>query len=94
MVQNNQFGLGGTDVNGVDISYDGNGSGNCFPLAGVTSTFPADQSTFAGGCGGANAFSKPVQDTMVSWIGENALKAWHKHPHPAKPGFTPLEVFG
>ena len=30
---------------------------------------------------------------MVGWIGENALKVWNKHPHPAKPGFTPLEVF-
>ena len=61
-------------------------------MAGVTSMFPADGATFAG-CGGANAFSKPVQDAMVGWIGENALKAWNKHPHPAKPGFTPLEVF-
>jgi hypothetical protein len=92
VVQNNQFGLNGTDVNGFDVSFDGNGSQNCFSFAGVTSSFPADRSTFAG-CGGANAFSKPVQDTMVSWIGENALKAWTKHPHPAKPGYTPLEVF-
>ena len=45
-------------------------------------------------CGGANAFSKPTQDAMVGWIGENALKAWNKHPHPPKEGFTPLEVFG
>src|SRR4029078_12526541 len=64
VVQNNQFGLGGTDVNGFDISYAGNGTNNCFAMAGVTSMFPADGATFAG-CGGANAFSKPVQDTMV-----------------------------
>jgi hypothetical protein len=61
-------------------------------MAGVTSMFPADGATFAG-CGGANAFSKPVQDTMVGWIGENALKAWNKHPHPAKAGFTALEIY-
>ena len=61
-------------------------------MAGVTSTFPADGSTFAG-CGGANAFSQAVQDAMIGWIGESALKVWNKHPHPAKPGFTPLEVF-
>jgi hypothetical protein len=91
VVQNNQFGLNGTDANTFDISYDGNGSGNCFSFAGVTSSFPADRSTFAG-CDGANAFSKPIQDTMVSWIGENALTAWKKHPHPAKPGYTPIEV--
>ena len=30
---------------------------------------------------------------MLSYIGENAVKAWVKHPHPAKPGFTPIEVF-
>jgi hypothetical protein len=93
-VRDNQFGLGGTDLNGRDISYDGSGSDNCFSLVGVTSTFPADHSTFAG-CGGKNAFSQPVRDTMLSWIGENALKAWdpNRHPHPAKPGYTPLEVF-
>ena len=36
VIQNNAFGLGGTDVNGVDIAYDGNGTGNCFSMAGVT----------------------------------------------------------
>ena len=30
---------------------------------------------------------------MLSWIAENALAHWKKHEHPAKPGFTPLEVF-
>ena len=94
VIQNNQFGLNGTDVNGVDIAYDGNGTGNCFSMDGVTSTFPADRSTFAGMCGAANAFSKPTQDAMAGWIAENALKSWNKHPHPPKAGFTPLEVFG
>ncbi len=93
VVRGNQFGLNGTDVNGFDVAYDGNGTGNCFSMDGVTSAFPADRSTFAG-CEGANAFSKPVQDTMLTWIAENALKAWNKHPHPPKQGFTPLEVFG
>ena len=32
----------------VDIVYDGNGTDNCFSMDGVTSTFPADRSTFAG----------------------------------------------
>jgi hypothetical protein len=63
-------------------------------MDGVTSTFPADRSTFAGMCGAANAFSKPTQDAMAGWIAENALKSWNKHPHPPKAGFTPLEVFG
>jgi len=30
---------------------------------------------------------------MLTWTGEGALSAWNKHPHPAKPGFTPLEVY-
>ena len=30
---------------------------------------------------------------MLGCIGENALNGWIKHPHPAKPGYTPLEVF-
>jgi hypothetical protein len=92
VVRNNQLGLNGTDTNGVDLMYDGNGSDNCFSMEGVSSTFPADGSTFAG-CGGANAFSASVQAQMLSYIGENAVKAWAKHPHPAKPGITPLEVF-
>ena len=58
----------------------------------MTSAFPDDRSTFAG-CGGANPFSKPTQDTMLTWIAEGALQAWKKHEHPAKPGYTPLEVF-
>jgi hypothetical protein len=92
LVQGNQFGLDGTDANGRDIVYDGNGTNNCFSMAGVTSMFPADGSTFAG-CGGTNAFSKPAQDQMIAWIGENAVSAWVKHDHPPKPGITPLEVF-
>ena len=31
---------------------------------------------------------------MIGFIGENALKGWSKHEHPAKPGFKPLEVYG
>ena len=56
VVRNNQFGRSGTDANGTDLMYDGNGSDNCWSLDGVNATFPADRSTFAG-CGGPNAFS-------------------------------------
>jgi hypothetical protein len=92
IVRNNQFGLGGTDINGNDVMYDGNGSDNCFSPEGVTSRFPADGSTFAG-CSGPNAFSKSVQDQMLTFIGAGALSGWKKHAHPAKKGYTPLEVF-
>src|SRR3954453_3302216 len=60
IVRSNQFGLNGTDINGSDVMYDGSGTGNCFSLDNVT-TFPADRSTFAGVCGGANAFVPAVQ---------------------------------
>jgi hypothetical protein len=92
VVRNNQFGRNGTDANGTDLMYDGNGSDNCWSLDGVGATFPADRSTFAG-CGGPNAFSPSVQAEMLGLTGENALKKWVRHPHPAIPGYTPLEVF-
>jgi hypothetical protein len=92
LVRNNQFGLNGTDANGADLMYDGSGSDNCFSLEGVGSTFPADRSTF-NGCGGHNAFSASAQSEMLGWTGANALKAWAKHPHPAKAGYAPIEVF-
>ena len=31
---------------------------------------------------------------MLTLTGKNALNGWVKHPHPAMPGYTPLEVFG
>ena len=47
-VTGNAFGLNGTDTNGRDIVYDGNGSDNCFSATPAsTSMFPADGSTFA-----------------------------------------------
>ena len=92
LVRNNQFGLGGTDINGHDLMYDGNGSDNCFSMDGVSSTFPADGSTFAV-CSGPNAFSQLVQNQMLAFIGKGALNGWKKHPHPAMKGYTPLEVF-
>ncbi len=90
VIQNNQFGLNGTDINGVDVAYDGNGTNNVFAMGGVTSMFPADGSTFANG----GTFSKTVQDSMVGWTGEGAIASWKKHDHPPKAGFEPLEVFG
>jgi hypothetical protein len=92
VVRDNAFGRGGTDVNGRDLVYDGSGSDNCFSLAGVTSTFPADRSTFAR-CSGPNGLNAGVRAAMLGWIGEGALSGWVRHPHPAKRGYKPLEVF-
>ena len=93
VVQNNQFGLNGTDVNGYDIIYDGNGTNNCFSMAGVTSTFPADGSTFAG-CGGANAFSKAVAGRDARLDRRERAEGLEQAPAPGQAGYTPLEVFG
>jgi hypothetical protein len=92
IVRDNQFGLGGADTNGRDVAYDGSGSGNCFSLTGVTSTFPADHSTF--GCpAGKNTFSSDARVQMIQWTGEGALTGWRAPGHPPKAGYTPLEVF-
>ena len=92
-MRNNQFGLNGTDTNGNDLMYDGNGNDNCFSLDGVNTTFPADRSTFAG-CGGPNAFSKSVQDGMLAFTGETARqRVGQARRTRRRPGYTPLEVF-
>jgi plastocyanin len=94
-VTGNVFGAGGTDVNGRDLVYDGSGSNNCFSdNTGIQVTFPADPARFpACDFSGSNGFSQDDRNTMLSWIGENALKAWNRHAHPARPGVTPLEEY-
>jgi hypothetical protein len=93
---NNAFGLNGTDLNGTDLVYDGNGSNNCFGgNTGVAVTVPADQSTFAA-CPftGANAFSSPTQQQLVTWaLDATHEQFWVKHPHVAQPGLVPLEHY-
>ena len=42
---------------------------------------------------GANAFSQDAQNQLLGFAGANALNGWIKHPHKAKPGYTPLEVY-
>jgi hypothetical protein len=95
VVRDNAFGLDGTDLNGRELAYDGNGTGNCFSgNTGVTVTIPADGSTFAS-CpfAGANAFSIDVQRDMVGFTGAAAVPRWIKHRHAPKPGYQPLEVY-
>jgi len=97
VVRNNRFGLDGTDKNGRDLFYDGNGTGNCFAgNVGVEVTVPANGLTFAP-CPftGANAFSEPAQGEAVNWtVGDPTHeKFWVRNPHAPKAGFTPLEHF-
>jgi hypothetical protein len=95
-VHDNQFGLGGADLNGRDLVYDGSGSDNCFgPNVGVALTLPADGSVYAP-CPftGANAFNQAAQSEAFGWAGDTTHeKFWIKHPHAAKKGYTPLEHY-
>ena len=92
IVRNNQFGLNGTDVNGRDVCTTATAPTTASRSAGVTrrSRPTARRSPAAAA---PNAFSQAAQDQMLGCIGENALNGWNKHAHPAKPGYTPLEVF-
>jgi hypothetical protein len=95
VIRNNAFGLDGSDLNGRDIAYDGNGSDNCLaPNTGVAVTLPADGATIAA-CPftGANAFDGATQLQMAQMAGPAAVSQWIKHPHAPKQGFTPLELF-
>ena len=94
-ISGNVFGAGGEDLNGRDLAFDGNGTGNCWgPNTGVQNTLPADSGMFpACPFAGANAFSQDAQTQLLGFAGANALKGWIKHPHKAKPGITPLEVY-
>ena len=95
-VRDNAFGLNGTDLNGRDLFYDGNGSDNCFgPNVGVQVTVPANASTMVP-CPfkGANTFDSAAQTEAVNWaLDPDHEKYWVKHPHAAKPGYTPLEDY-
>jgi hypothetical protein len=93
-VTSNKLGLGGQDLNGYDLAYDGNGSDNCFSgnTAGAT-LFPTDGSTFVA-CPftGANTLNSTAQGTAFGWAVQADHEAgWQRHPHTAKKGYTPLE---
>jgi Right handed beta helix region len=90
-LRNNQFGLNGTDTNGLDVVYSGNGTDNCFQI-GASDT-ALDRSTLSP-CSGKNTFSQSAQDQMLQWAGENGKNGWKVHDHPPKKGIEPLVVFG
>jgi hypothetical protein len=95
IVRDNVFGLGGNDLNGRDLYYDGDGSDNCWgPNTTLSPNEPADGSTFAA-CpfSGANAFSQSVQNQALTWAVDPPESHWILHPHAAKPGYTPLETY-
>jgi hypothetical protein len=95
-ITNNQFGLNGTDLNGRDITYDGNGSDNCISgNTGVAVTVPANASTFQP-CPftGANTFDGTAQGELINWAIDGTHEAFLvKHDHVAQAGITPLERY-
>jgi hypothetical protein len=96
-IQGNVFGLGGMDLNGRDIAYDGSGSDNCFADNGDTqNNLPADDSELVA-CpfSGENGVNDAARDEMLQIsLDEDREKYWIKHPHADKPGYTPLEHHG
>lgn len=85
VIRSNDFGKGGTDLNGRDLFYDGDGSGNCFEgNTGVHLTLPDDPETFPGCAGvGDNKLSTDTQQTAVNWaVGDPTHEAnWIVSPH-------------
>jgi hypothetical protein len=94
-IRGNRFGKDGTDLNGRDLFYDGDGSGNCFSdNVGVQVTLPADPAAFPA-CphADANTLSTDIQQTAVSWaLGDPTHEAnWIDSPHPPIAGRDELE---
>jgi hypothetical protein len=93
---NNQFGLNGTDLNGRDVFYDGNGSDNCISgNTGVLVTAPEDADTFVP-CPftGANAYNETSRNTAVGYaVAPDQETAWIRHDHVAQAGIKPLERY-
>jgi hypothetical protein len=91
-VRNNEFGLNGTDLNGRDLAYNGNGSDNCWgPNTGVSVTIPADGSTLVP-CPftGANTPDQDAFVEMLTLAGKDAVGKQIVHEHAAKQGYAPL----
>ena len=102
VVRANDFGLGGNDLNGRDMFYDGSGTGNCF-ADNITRSpnVPTDNSTFAPCPGPAvNTLNSAAQQEGLSWVASvnkadpNSFeKYWIRHPHAPRAGLEPLERY-
>ena len=91
-VLGNAFGLNGTDLNGRELAYDGNGSGNCFGgNTGVRVTIPANGSTLTP-CdpAGTNVFDPAALANMLSLAGVDGVAQQLPSTHAPKKGYTPL----
>jgi hypothetical protein len=95
-ITDNKFGLNATDLNGRDIGYDGNGTGNCVSgNTGVQSVMPESGATLVA-CpfGGANAFDEAARNTAVGWaIAPDQSVNYIRHDHAPQGAIKPLEIF-
>ncbi len=98
-IRDNDFGLGGRDLNGRDMVYEGSGTRNCFSGNTLRSpNVPANNSTFAPCPGPANNTpNSQALNEILSWVlGVNKNdpatfeKFWIRHPHAARKSVTPL----
>jgi plastocyanin len=92
VVRNNSFGLDRLDLNGRDLVYTGNGTGNCFQdNTGVETTVPNDPSAFPP-CPGPD--NQDNQDALLLMIDAGVNKKyrenWIVKPHTAIQGIEPL----
>jgi hypothetical protein len=100
-VRNNDFGLGGDDLNGRDMVYDGSGTGNCFEgNVTLSPNLPGNGSTFAACPGPAqNTLDPAVLPEALGWVAGSVddpatfEASWLRHPHKPRPGVQPLERF-
>lgn len=105
-IQGNVFGNNGANRNGRDLSYDGNGTGNCMDVdqVGVQTIFPDNPSIFKSGCASdttPNTFDAAAQGGAVSWaVAPDHTSGWIQYPqaavkNPENPSqnVVPLEVY-
>jgi hypothetical protein len=101
VVRRNEFGAG-NDLNGLDLVYDGNGSGNCFENNVTRSpSFPASNGPFSA-CPGPNpnhTEAGALPQIISMSVGDPKDPAsfeahWVKHPHATRKGIKPLERYG
>ena len=95
-VRDNAFGLGGTDLNGRDLAYDGNGTGNCF--AGNTGVSRDDPGRRLDARRlpvqrRRTRSAPPAQGELVALDRRGARGSWIKHPHAPRAGLEPLELY-
>ena len=94
-VVGNVFGRSGADRNGRDLTYTGNGAGNCFSgNQGVQTTLPADPAAFPGCPARDNQDNNEALQAAVTWgVAKQYRENWIIHPHAAIEGITPLEDY-